>query len=163
MMAEDRKHLEPGNKEYDGDISGKEYDAVTRCQVFTSHIYNSTSGAPKDKRYSICKVVQGYCNNLIHFTRQANYFNLFEQTKDRFLYRAVSIELINMVDDMLPVIRRCRCFSPKKEAELHKKLNDLKISFNIWVSSDKKRLKENGVCEPIILPSEVLEILNFVL
>lgn len=147
MMADDSK-LQPGNKTYDGKVSGEPFSVIHRCQTFTTDVYNATSGAPKDKRYSICRKLQDYSVELIHITRQSNEFDLFSQAKDRYEYRDNAIEQIKKIDDLLPVVRGCRCFSPKKESELHKKLYNLKESFNYWISSDNRRLREQGIEPP---------------
>ena len=136
-MAEQQ---EPGYKEYDGKIKGDSFSVINRAQSFAAEIFIASAGATKEYRFTICKVIQSYACEAIHCTRQANGFGL--GSPGRKEYQDIAVEFINKIDDLLPVIRRCRCISPQKEEELHKKIRYLKISFNKWVLSDKKRLEE---------------------
>lgn len=133
--------LEPGNKDYDGKVKGDFFSVINRCQSYCADIFNASAGATKEYRFTICKVIQSYACELVHTARQANGFEL--GNPDRRKYQDDAVEYIKKIDDLLPVIRRCRCISPKKEQELHKKANNLKVSFNIWYKTDDKRIKEN--------------------
>lgn len=138
----DKNNLKPGNKEYDGKVSGEPFSVVSRCQSFAADVFIATSGATKEYRFTICKVVQTYSCELIHLSRQANEAPLGSSIRTE--YQDAAIEYVKKIDDVLPVVRRCRCFSINKEKELHKKLGNLKVSFNYWIASDKKRLEDKG-------------------
>lgn len=139
-MMDTDKRKEPGNKNYDGKIKGDPFSVINRCQAYAAEIFNASAGATKEYRFTICKVIQTYSCEVIHLTRQANSFEL--GSKDRKELQNEAVELINKIDDLLPVIRRCRCISPQKEKELHQKAQNLKYSFNMWFKSDMERLKE---------------------
>lgn len=137
---DNRNYKEPVVKSYDGKIKGDAFSVINRCQSYSADIFNASAGATKEYRFTVCKVIQGYSCELIHTTRQANAFPL--GSDERKAYQKDAVELINKIDDMLPVIRRCRCISPNKEQELHKKAYNLKIAFTKWFESDDRRLKE---------------------
>lgn len=132
---------EPGEKTYDGKIKGDSFSVINRCQSFCAEIFMASAGASKEYRFTICKVIQTYSCEAVHLTRQANAVSL--ENPERRNLQKEAVEYINKVDDMLPVIRRCRCISLDREADLHKKLNNLKISYNKWIESDNRRLREN--------------------
>ena len=145
MMGTDK--IKPGNKEYDGKIKGDPFSVINRCQAYAADIFIASAGATKDYRFTICKVIQTYACELIHQSRQANSFTL--GSLERKNYQNNAVELVNKIDDLLPVIRRCRCISPQKEEELHKKAYNLKVSFNKWFDSDLRRIKEMSMKEEI--------------
>ncbi len=140
MDTDNRK--DPGSKDYDGKIKGDPFSVINRCQAYAAEIFNASAGATKEYRFTICKVIQTYACEAVHLTRQANSFEL--GSDDRKNLQNDAIEFINKIDDLLPVIRRCRCISPNKEMELHKKAQNLKYSYNKWIKSDMERLKGKG-------------------
>ena len=131
---------EPGNKNYDGKVKGDSFSVINRSQALCADIFEASVGATKEYRFTLCKVIQSYACEAVHTTRQANGFPI--GAADRRNLQNDAVEYINKLDDLLPVIRRCRCISPKKEQELHKKLNNLKFAFNKWFESDNRRIKE---------------------
>lgn len=134
------EQLEPGKKEYDGKIKGDSFSVINRCQSFCSEIFMASAGAEKEYRFTICKFIQTYACESVHLTRQANAVEL--GNPDRRKLQLEAVEYIEKVDDLLPVIRRCRCISLKRESDLHKKANNLKFAYRKWFDSDNKRLKE---------------------
>lgn len=130
-------------KPYDGKIRGDSFGVIHRCQVLASDIFIASSGATKEYRFTVCKVLQTYVCELIHTTRQANAFNLYKQGTDRKEKQNEAIELMERITDLLPVVRRCRCISPGQEKDLNKKLTNLKFAFQKWIDSDLYRIQHN--------------------
>lgn len=130
-------------KPYDGKIRGDSFGVIHRCQTLASDIFIASSGATKEYRFTVCKVLQTYVCELIHTTRQANAFDLYKQSTDRKEKQDEAIELMERITDLLPVVRRCRCISPGQEKELNKKLTNLKFAFRKWIDSDLYRIQHN--------------------
>lgn len=125
-------------KKYNGKIRGDSFDVIHRCQSFASDVFTASAGATKEYRFTICKIVQTLSCELIYSARQANAFDL--ASPDRMAKHMDSIELMNKIADLLPVIRKCKCISLGQERELNNKLSNLKISYSKWIESDKKRI-----------------------
>lgn len=132
-------------KNYDGKISGRDFDVLNRCQKLCSDIFIASAGAAKEYRFTCCKVIQSYSCELVHSCRQANGYQL--GSDERKNQHDISLEYIEKIADMLPVIRRCRCISIGQEKELNKKLCNLKISYNKWVNSDKNRISQKTLAK----------------
>lgn len=144
MTDEEQAVSKSKRKPYNGRIRGDSFDVIHRCQAFASDVFIVSSGATKEFRFTICKVLQTYSCELIHTTRQANGFDLYTQSTDRKEMQDKAIELMERITDILPVVRRCRCISPGQEKELNNKLTNLKFSFNKWLETDSYRIKQSN-------------------
>jgi len=136
-MANDYKE-----KNYDGKISGKSFDVLNRCQKLCAEIFIASAGAQKEYRFTCCKVIQTYSCELVHSCRQANAYHLLSDERKK--QHDISVEYIEKIADMLPVIRRCRCITLGQEKELNKRVNNLKISYDKWVASDQHRISQSN-------------------
>lgn len=132
-----------GNKyKYFPNNSNKEFRFYKDCQNLAADVFKASSDAPKGYRFSICKEVYDICCDLIYSVRLANSFDL--GSTDREEEQAWVMELLQRLDDLLPVIRRCRCITLGQEGEITKKIGNLKFSFEKWLDSDAKRISEMG-------------------
>lgn len=125
-------------KKYNGKIRGDSFDVIHRCQSFAADVFNASAGATKEYRFTICKVIQTLSCELIYSARQANAFDL--SSPKRMEKHLDTLELMNKIADLLPVIRKCKCISLGQERELNNKLSNLKFSYEKWIESDKKRI-----------------------
>ena len=134
--------LKPGKKNYDGKTYGKDFYLIERSQSFAAEIFNASAVAPKEYRFTICKIVQTYACEIIYSIRIANSYKL--GSKEREDAHQESLSLIDKLNDLLPVIRKCRCISIRQEADLCKKLGNLRIGYIKWIESDRARLKQSN-------------------
>lgn len=125
-------------KTYNGRIRGDSFDVIHRCQSFAADIFIASSGATKEYRFTICKMLQTLSCELTYSARQANAIDLMNPQRKEM--HEASIELMNKIADLLPVIRKCKCISMGQERELNNKLSNLKISYNKWMQSDERRI-----------------------
>ncbi len=118
----------------------KEFRLKKDCQNLAGDVFNASADAPKEYRFTICKIVHDLCVDLIYSVRLANSFRL--GSDDRMAEQENSEEILNRINDLLPVLRRCRCISIGQEGEITRKVGNLKISFLKWKESDKKRFSK---------------------
>lgn len=129
----------PKRKEYDGNRNKNPFQTIEKCQEFATKVYQYTVKAEKEYRLTICKTVQEYCCELVHSARKANSIQLHNPLRQE-VHRE-SLEYMERINDMLPILRRLRCMSPNQEAELHKKFDNLYYGYMKWIESDERRLK----------------------
>ena len=75
---------------------------------------------------------------MIHNIRIANAFDL--ESVERMEMHNASLEIMEKINDLLPVLRRCRCITIGQESELAKDLSSLKFGYKKWIESDQKRI-----------------------
>lgn len=127
----------PGYKSFDGKALKGSFQIIEKCQEFAAKVYEYTVKAEKEYRVTICRTVQEYCCIVIHSARFANSIPL--GSPDRSEAHKETLEYLERVNDLLPVLRRCRCLSPNQESDLHKKFSNLRFGYLKWMESDKKR------------------------
>ena len=132
-------YKQPGRKEYDGNRNKNSFQIIEKCQEFATRVYQYTVKAEKEYRLTICKTVQDYCCELIHSARKANSIQLHDPFRQEA--HKESLEYMERINDLLPVLRRLRCMSPNQEAELHKKFNNLRYGYMKWIEGDERRIK----------------------
>lgn len=118
----------------------KEFRFIKDCQNLAGDVFNASADAPKEYRFTVCKKVQDLCCDLIFSVRLANSFPLGSDL--RIEEQENVKEILNRVNDLLPVLRRCRCISLGQEGEITKKVGNLKIKFLKWKESDEKRFSQ---------------------
>ncbi len=120
-------------------VNKRPFELKEKCQEFAADIYNVTSVAPKELRLSLCKRTQDLATELIHTVRLANACKL--GSPDRKAAQRDAIEMIDRLNDLMPVMTKCRCVTPEQETALSKKLKNLKNACNIWAQKDAERLE----------------------
>ena len=118
--------------------SNKDIRFVKECQNLAAEVLKASADAPKEYRFTICKEVQDICYELVHMVRLANNFQLGSQ--DRTDAQKEIMEILLRIDDLLPVLRKCRCISLGQEGEITRKIGNLKFSFEKWLDSDAYRI-----------------------
>ena len=136
-MADRRK---PGVKDFDGKEPKSPFQTVEKCQEFCSRIFEYTSKAEKEYRQTICKKVQEYACEMVHSARLANSISIKDPYRQDTHRNA--LEYMERINDLLPVLRRCRCLTPNQESEMHKKFNNLRYGYRKWIESDERRIAE---------------------
>lgn len=132
-----------GNKfKYFPNNSNKEFRFYKDCQNLAAEVFKASADAPKEYRFTICKKVHDICCDLIFSVRLANSFEL--GSTDRKEEQICIMELLQRLDDLLPVIRRCRCITLGQEGEITKRIGNLKFSFEKWLDSDAERIADMG-------------------
>lgn len=130
-----------GRKEYDGKPNKGPFQTIEKCQEFATRVYQYTVKAEKEYRLTICKTVQDYCCEMVHSARKANNIQLHNPLRQET--HRETIEYMERINDLLPILRRLRCMSPNQEAELQKKFSSLRYGYLKWVESDVKRLEKD--------------------
>lgn len=118
----------------------RSFELKERCQDFSAEIFNMTVAAPKELRSSICKRVQDIACEVIHTIRLANTFKI--GSTDRRAAQQDSLEMLERLGDLLPVLAKTRCITFEQEAQLEKKLKNIRQGFDIWLEKDKERLEQ---------------------
>lgn len=127
-----------GEKSFDGKMKDKPFQIIERGQAFSAKVFMASAGAQKEYRFTICKIIQGLSCDLIHNIRIANAFDL--ESVERMEMHNASLEIMEKINDLLPVLRRCRCITIGQESELAKDLSSLKFGYKKWIESDQKRI-----------------------
>ena len=130
----------PGRKEYDGKPNRGPFQTIEKCQEFATKVYQYTVKAEKEYRVSVCKTVQDYCCEMVHSARKANSVPLHDPLRQEI--HKSTLEYMERVNDLLPVLRRLRCMTPNQEAELQKKFFSLRFGYLKWVESDERRIEK---------------------
>lgn len=118
----------------------KEFRFLKDCQNLAAEVFKASADAPKEFRFTICKKVHDLCCDLVHSVRLANNYQL--GTQDRMDEQAVVMEILLRINDLLPVLRRCRCISLGQEGEITKRIGNLKFSYEKWLESDLYRINK---------------------
>lgn len=129
---------QPGTKSFDGKLKDKPFQVIERGQAFSAKVFIASAGAQKEYRFSICKIIQGLSCDLIHSMRLANAYDL--ESVERMETHQVNLEIMEKINDLLPVLRRCRCITIGQESELTKDLSSLKFGYTKWMESDQRRI-----------------------
>ena len=133
----DRK--QSGVKSYDGKLKDKPFQIIERGQAFSAKVFMASAGAQKEYRFTICKIIQGLSCDLIHTMRIANAYDL--ESVERRETHQNALEIMEKINDLLPVLRRCRCITIGQESELEKDLSSLKFGYTKWIESDQRRIR----------------------
>ena len=133
----DRK--QSGVKSYDGKLKDKPFQIIERGQAFSAKVFMASAGAQKEYRFTICKIIQGLSCDLIHTMRIANAYDL--ESVERRETHQNALEIMEKINDLLPVLRRCRCITIGQESELVKDLSSLKFGYTKWIESDQRRIR----------------------
>ena len=128
---------EPGRKDVDGAERKKPFQVLERCQSLAAEIFMASAGAEKPYRYSICRMVNELSCEAIHAARTANGIPIGDPAREEA--HKVAIESLERIYDLLPVMRRCRCISIGQEAEIQKRLSNLRYSYKKWMETDAAR------------------------
>lgn len=134
-MSERKK---PGTKSFDGKMKDKPFQIVERAQAFSAKIFIDSAGAQKEYRFTICKIIQTLSCELIYNTRIANSYDL--ESPERLETQNNALEVMEKINDLLPVLRRCRCITIGQESELTKDISALKFGYMKWMESDQRRI-----------------------
>lgn len=116
----------------------KEFKLLKECQNLSSDIFAASASAKKEYRFTLCKKIHDLCCELVHSVNVANSYQV--GTEDRMREQKRVADLLLRIDELLPVLRRCRCISLGQEGEITKKIGNIKISYEKWVESDMKRI-----------------------
>ena len=119
-------------------VLSKPFQILERCQAFSAKVFVSSANAPKEYRFTICKIIQSLSCELIHTARLANSFDLGKSERAELHLEA--LEIMEKINDLLPVLRRCRCITLGQESELMKDLSSLQFGYRKWIESDEKRI-----------------------
>ena len=136
----DEQDKEPGRKEYDGSIPDSPFRIVEKCQIFASAVYIYTAKAEKEYRVSLCRKVQDLACEMIHAARAANQIDIMDAS--RMEAHKQALEHMERLNDLIPVMRRCKCISIGQESELSKQFANLRFGYNMWIENDTKRRQE---------------------
>lgn len=120
----------------------KEFRVLKECQNLAADVFNASANAPREYRFTICKIIHEKCCNLVHSVRLANSYEL--GTENRRNEQENVKEIIQQIDDLLPVFRKCRCITRGQEGEITRKVGNLKFSFEKWLESDYSRTEKNN-------------------
>ena len=118
----------------------KPFDLVIKCQSLSADIVEFSKTSSKEVRETFCKHIEELSYELVHAVRRANNFAL--GTSERKQAQASAYETLEKIEDLLPVMRKCRCITIDQEELLEKRISTIRSSFKIWVKSDKERLTE---------------------
>jgi len=129
---------QPGTKTFDGKVKDKSFQVLERGQAFSAKVFIASAGAQKEYRFTICKIIQGLSCELIHSMRIANAYDL--ESAERMETHQNTLEIMEKINDLLPVLRRCRCITIGQESELVKDLSSLKFGYTKWIESDQRRI-----------------------
>lgn len=135
------EYKESGTKEYSGKPSKGPFQTIQKCQEFATKVYQYTVKAEKEYRLTICKKVQDYCCEMVHSARKANSIQLRDPLRQEA--HKETLEYMERINDLLPILRRLRCMSPNQEAELQKKFSSLRFGYLKWIENDKQRLEKD--------------------
>ena len=117
-----------------------EFKILKSSQDLAATLFNVTSKANKNYRLTLCQYVNHLACDLVHTIRKAN--NLQLGTESRLVAQQEVLEFLARLQDMMPVLRGCRCCTIKEEGQLEKKLGELEDKVRAWVTSDKRRLNK---------------------
>lgn len=120
----------------------REFRLFKECQKLAAEIFRASADAPKGYRFSICKEVSDRCCNLVHSVRLANSYQI--GSKYRKDEQEKAKEYLLEIQDLLPVLRRCRCITIGQEGEITKKVDSVKFGFEKWLESDHARIDKMG-------------------
>ena len=129
---------QPGTKSFDGKLKDKPFQVIERGQAFTAKVFMASAGAQKEYRFTICRKIQDLSCELIHTMRIANAYDL--ESDERRQTHENTLEIMEKINDLLPVLRRCRCITSGQESELVKDLSSLKFGYTKWMESDQRRI-----------------------
>lgn len=121
-------------------VKRKPFQLLEKCQRLSTKIVNASAKSDKNYRQTICLEVRHYSYDLIHAVRKANFSDLGSQLRKEA--QAEAAEYIERIYDLIPVMRRCGCITPQSEGDIEKDLCYVRASFDSWLQSDEKRIKE---------------------
>ena len=140
LLKERNEHKAPGRKDYDGKLPSEPFKVINKCQSLAASVFINTSKAEKEYRQTVCKIIQQYSVEMVHSARLANSINIHDPR--RRAAHENTLEYIEKINDMLPIISACRCISHSQEAEIGKQLGRLRYGYKKWMESDARRLEE---------------------
>lgn len=117
-----------------------EFRLLKECQKLSADIFIASASAKKEYRFTICKKVHDLSCDLIHEVNLANSYKL--GSEDRYEKQKEIVALILRLEELLPVLRRCRCISLGQEGEIVKKIGNIKTTYEFWMESDKRRIEK---------------------
>ena len=118
----------------------RSFELKEKCQELVADIYAVTSISQKEFRTSLCKKVQDYACEAVHSLRLANSLKIGSSSRKSAQQDAA--EMISRIQDLLPVMTRCKCITPEQEKLLDKKVSSLKLSLERWLEKDRERIEE---------------------
>ncbi|MBP3782392.1 MAG: hypothetical protein J6I68_04010 [Butyrivibrio sp.] len=127
-------------------LKKRSFELKEKCQDLVSDVYILTSSSQKEYRTSLCKKVQDYSCEAVHSLRLANSLKI--GTVARKNAQNDSLEMLGRLQDLLPVLTKCRCITPEQEKLLDKKVSSLKVSLERWLEKDMERLEEVKAKKP---------------
>lgn len=133
----------PDIRKNKGEPQKKTFQIITKSQEFSAVLYSYLAKSEKEYRSSICQKVQEYSLNVIHCARMANSYELHDEGREKAHKK--TMEFMNRIEDLLPVLRRLKCITDEQESDLMRRLNALKNGYSRWIESDAKRLDQSGV------------------
>ena len=127
-------------------VNKRPFKLKEKCQDFSADIFGVTSVAQKEYRLSICKKVQDLSCELIHAVRLANGCRL--GSTPRAKAQRDSLEMIERIMDLLPVLTKLKCMTPEQQDKLEKKLKTIKLSCENWLEKDMERIEQIRANKP---------------
>ena len=130
----------PKRKDFDGRLPDSSFRIIEKCQIFVAAVYTCTAKAEKEYRMTICKKLQDLACDALHLASAANRIPVTSLERQEVHRRA--LDTLEKVNDLLPVIRRCKCISPGQEKELMRQFDAIRAGYRYWIESDLKRLNK---------------------
>ena len=121
-------------------VNKRPFELKEKCQDFSAEIFCITSIAQKEYRLSICRKVQDISCELVHAVRLANSCRL-GSTSRRQAQRD-SIEMMDRISDLLPILAKCKCMTTEQNEKLEKKIRSIKTACEKWIEKDMERLEQ---------------------
>ncbi|MBR2044721.1 MAG: hypothetical protein IJ958_01135 [Agathobacter sp.] len=125
---------------YFPNTNNDEFRLYKECQNLAADILVASASARKEYRFTICKKIHDMSCDLIHMVNLANAYRL--GSDDRKEAQQEIVHLILRIEELMPVLTRCRCISPKQEIVIVKSIGKIKTTYEFWMESDKKRIKQ---------------------
>ncbi len=123
----------------------KEFKIHKECQAFLGEIETMVANMPRPhrKEESIGYRAINLAMKILWGSDEANRFPL--GSKKRFKKQIKAIKLINKLFSLYGAMEMVGLITEKKNGEITRKTDNLRIAFEYWMSSDLEQIKKKGI------------------
>ena len=119
--------------------TASELYVITLAKNLVDYIFSINENAPKKYRYSIVKMIDNECLDLIKKFYKANIYQV-NNPKRREIQNEI-IASLNSIDFIFYMGVKRQCYNSHQYQVLSKKLHDCLFYLNRWIMSDANRIK----------------------